>query len=85
MATMRRTQIYLEPELSAALEREAHKRGISKAELIRVAARELLRRAERRGDDAIRGVIGLGTGSAGRTSEEHDRVLAAHAFDSSPT
>jgi len=77
---MHRTQIYLEPDLSAALDRLARKRGMSRASLIRLAARRFLDQ-ERSGDlDPIMGFIGLGSAPPARVSEEHDRVLADHAL-----
>jgi hypothetical protein len=79
MGRMQRTQIYLEPELSAALERLARKRGTTKASLIRLGARRLLEQVEAGDVDPILGLIGLGDGGAGRVSEEHDRVLSEHA------
>lgn len=80
MERMQRTQIYLQPELNAALERLARKRGTSKAELIRVAARRLIEQ-EQDGDDALLGLIGLGHGGPGTISEEHDRALAEHSLN----
>jgi predicted transcriptional regulator len=77
---MHRTQIYLDAELNAELEREARKRGVSKAALIRLAARDLLHRESANGDEGILGFIGLGRGEPGRTSEEHDKVLAEEAL-----
>jgi metal-responsive CopG/Arc/MetJ family transcriptional regulator len=76
VAMMQRTQIYLDAKLNAELEREARKRGVSKAALIRLAARDLLQRDGQDGDEDILGIVGLGTGAPGRTSEEHDNVLA---------
>lgn len=76
MERLRRMQIYLEPELSAALERLARKRGISKTALIRLAARQLLAGEISGAQDPIFGIIGLGDAGPERTSEEHDHVLA---------
>ena len=42
MPRMRRTQIYLEPDLNEALDRLARQRGTSKANLLRLAARRFL-------------------------------------------
>lgn len=42
MEAMRRTQIYLPPELSAALDRLARKHRTSKANLLRLAARRFV-------------------------------------------
>ena len=76
MQRMRRTQIYLQPELSAALERLARRRGTSKAELIRLAAQRLLEEEQPDQEDPIVGIIGLADAGPGRVSLEHDRVLA---------
>lgn len=80
MSQMCRTQIYLDPELTAALDRFARKRGISRAEVIRLAARRFLEQEGADDEDPILGLIGLGSGEAGRVSEEHDRVLAEIAL-----
>jgi hypothetical protein len=58
----RRAEIYLDEELNEALVAEARKRGMSKAALIRLAARELLNREGQGGDDGILGIAGLGKG-----------------------
>lgn len=83
MARMHRTQIYLPTEISEALERMARVRGTSMANLIRLAARRFLEQEQPGEEDAILGIIGLGNGGPGRTSEEHDRVLADHALGNS--
>ncbi|MBI4493882.1 MAG: ribbon-helix-helix protein, CopG family [Chloroflexi bacterium] len=79
MQRMRRTQIYLPSDLSAALDHLARQRGTSRANLLRLAARRLLEQ-EQAGEeeDPIFGIIGLGDAGPGRVSEEHDRVLAEH-------
>ena len=76
---MQRTQIYLPAELSAALDRLARRRGTSRADLLRLAARRLLADEQASADDPILGIIGLGNAGPGRVSEQHDRVLAAAA------
>ena len=76
---MQRTQIYLPAELSAALDRLARRRGTSRADLLRLAARRLLADEQASTDDPILGIIGLGNAGPGRVSEQHDRVLAAAA------
>ncbi len=73
---LRRTQIYLSADLSAALDRLAHDRGISRAEVLRQAARELLEREQASDEDPILGIVGLGDAGPGRVSEDHDRFLA---------
>lgn len=82
MERMHRTQIYLEADLNDTLARLAHKRGVSKASLIRLAARRFVEQ-ERVGDeDPILGIIGLGHGGPGRASVEHDRILAELSLNS---
>ena len=75
MARMQRTQIYLEPDLAASLDRIARERSISRAELIREAARRFVG-----SEDAAYGSIlqlaGLGHGGPGNVSERHDEYLA---------
>lgn len=78
MYMMRRTQIYLDPDLSEALDDLARKRGTSRAALIRLAARRFIQ-AEGLAEDPIFGLVGLARGGPGRASEEHDRILAANA------
>jgi metal-responsive CopG/Arc/MetJ family transcriptional regulator len=80
--TMQRTQIYLERELADALDRVARRRGTTRAEVIRLAARRYLAQEGLEREDPIVGIIGLGASRAGRTSEEHDRILADEAAGS---
>jgi metal-responsive CopG/Arc/MetJ family transcriptional regulator len=75
MEKLRRTQIYLPSGLSTALDRLARGRGISRAELLRQAAREFLERESPADEDEIMGVIGLGHAGPGAISEEHDQFL----------
>lgn len=76
MARMQRTQIYLDHDLSTALDRLARKRGTTRAGLIRLAARRYLEQEGSGEEDPIWGIVGLGSGGDGRVSEEHDRSLA---------
>ncbi len=56
---MRRTQVYLEPELTEALDRLAQQRGTSRAGLLREAAHDLVARAALRPDEDSRpGMLG---------------------------
>ena len=82
MARMHRTQVYLEPELTEALDQLARRRGTSRADLLRVAARRLLAQEEASGDDPIWGLIGIGSADPGRVSVEHDQYLAALNLES---
>jgi len=74
---MRRTQIYLDPDLAEALDRLAQRRGTSRAEVVRSAARRLVADdAAERDRDPIWGIAGIGQGpSDGRGSLDHDRIL----------
>src|SRR5207244_3257288 len=55
----------LEPEFAAALERLARRRGTSRAELIRQAARRLLSEEQPVEPDPVLGILGLGHGGPG--------------------
>jgi metal-responsive CopG/Arc/MetJ family transcriptional regulator len=77
MTRMQRTQIYLEPELAASLDRLARRRGTSRADLIRIAARDFVtREAPASDEDSIFGIIGLGQDDATDVAERHDEYLA---------
>ena len=76
MARMQRTQIYLEPELSAALDRLAQKHGTSRAGMLRLAARRLIAEEQEPRDDPIFDIIAIGRGGASDVSERHDEYLA---------
>ena len=81
MERMQRTQIYLEPDLNSALDRLARQRGVSKANLLRLAARRLLdEEQDRATEDPILGLIGLGNGGSGHAAEDHDLILSGHAM-----
>ena len=84
MEQLRRTQIYLPSALSAALDHLARHRGTSRAELLRQAAREYLQRELLAGEDAILGIVGLGSAGPGTISEEHDQFLANLGADPAP-
>lgn len=73
---MRRTTIYLEPELELLLERETKRRGQPMAAIIRDAVRAFLTR------DEISGPPGAGAFSSQRpdTASDADRALAETGF-----
>lgn len=75
---MRKTTVYLEPELDRALARLAARDGISKAEVIRRALREATREVKR---PKIR-AIGVGRGP-GDVADDVDRHLAETGFGAS--
>ena len=75
---MRRTQIYLDADLSEALDRLARRRGTSRADLIRLAARQMLAQEQSDDEDPLLGLIGLADGGPGHASLEHDRILSEH-------
>lgn len=75
MARMQRTQIYLEPELAESLDRLARQRGMARAEVIRLAARQLLAEELPIEEGPIFGIIGLGRSGASDVAERHDDYL----------
>lgn len=72
---VKKTSLYLEPEVDAALARIAGKRGITKAELIRRSLREVADTEDRPRLTAI----GVGRGP-GDVSEDTDRHLTETGF-----
>lgn len=74
---MKKTTVYLEPELDRALDRLAATRRVSKAEVIRAALRDAARHSERPRITAI----GLAEGP-GDVADDVDRHLAETGFGS---
>jgi len=70
----KRTQVYLEPEQHRLLKREAQKKGISLAELLRRIVRDHLRKERSR--EEFFTIVGLGRSGRSDVAEEHDRYLA---------
>jgi metal-responsive CopG/Arc/MetJ family transcriptional regulator len=79
---MQRTQIYLEPELAASLDRIARQRGTSRADLIRTAARQLVSQENETQFGSILSLAGIGCDKDGATdvAERHDKYLADAEF-----
>jgi len=75
---MQRTQIYLEPDLVESLDRLARKRGTSRAGLLRMAARQLIKEEDEAPFGSILGLAGIGRDKDGAAdvSERHDEYLA---------
>jgi len=71
--SLKRTQIYLEPEQHRLLKREAAAKGVSLAELLRQLARDHLHTEPPREDFAR--IVGLGKSGAAGVSEDHDRCI----------
>jgi len=71
--TLKRTQVYLEPEQHRLLKREAEAKGVSLAELVRQLATDHLYKKPHR-DDFTR-IVGLGRSGARDVSENHDRHI----------
>ncbi len=71
--SLKRTQVYFEPEQHQLLKREAEARGISLAELLRQLARDHLRKDPTCEDFAR--IIGLGKSGCVDVAEEHDRYI----------
>ncbi len=72
---MKKTSLYLEPEVDRGLDRLAKAEGISKAEVIRRVLAEAVRRVERPRISAI----GVGAGP-GDVSDDVDRHLRETGF-----
>lgn len=66
---MKKTSLYLEPDVDAALTRIARGRGITKAELIRQSLRDVVATEERPRLTAIG--IGHGPGDVSRDVDRH--------------
>jgi len=75
---MKKTSIYLDPELDATLSRMADRQGITKAELIRRSLRAAAASAARPRVSAI----GVGQGP-GHVSEDVDKHLTESGFGES--
>jgi metal-responsive CopG/Arc/MetJ family transcriptional regulator len=79
---MHRTQIYLDHETNAALDRLAKRMRISKGEIIRTATREYLSEKA----DGIRHplweLVGMARSGYSDTSERHDEILSELALKS---
>jgi metal-responsive CopG/Arc/MetJ family transcriptional regulator len=71
---MRRIQVYLEPDITAALDRVARKRGTSRASLIRLAVRDFVDCQEGR-HGSILELAGIGRSGHSDVSERHDDYL----------
>lgn len=78
---MRRTQMHLEPSLAEALDRLAHRRGTSRAEVMREAARRFVA-AEEPEEDPIWRIVDIAKGmdlppdAPTDAAERHDHYLA---------
>lgn len=75
MRRMHRTQVYLEPELTEALDHLAKQRRTTRSDLLRLAARQLLSQELPVADDPIFEIIGLGAGDGERVAEHHHVYL----------
>ena len=69
------TQIYLERDLIAALDRLARKRGTSRANVIRLATRQFVAQDDMAAPGWILELAGTGHGGPGDVSERHDDHL----------
>jgi hypothetical protein len=67
-------RLYIEPKQDKVLEVLAPKRGLSKAEIIRLGIDKYLDELPVE-DDPARGIIGLGKSGKGDLSESHDAYL----------
>lgn len=73
-------QIYIEPEQEQAIASLALKKGISKAEIIRLSLDKYLGELPVEDDPAL-GIIGLGRSGKSDISEKHDAYFAGYAAD----
>jgi len=71
--SLKRTQIYLEPEQHQLLKREAAAKGVSLAELLRQLAKDHLYKVPHREDFAR--IVALGRSGVADASEDHDRYI----------
>jgi len=72
--SLKRTQVYLEPEQHRLLKREAQEKGVSLAELLRQIVRDHLRRNRPR--EEFLKIVGLGRSGKSDVAVEHDRYIA---------
>jgi len=71
-------QIYIEPRQEMSLESLARRKGISKAEIIRLSLDKYLSSLPVEEDPAL-GIMGLGRSGKKDVSERHDDYLAEYA------
>jgi hypothetical protein len=75
MSRMQRTQVYLEPELSEALDHLARQRGTTRSDLLRLAARRWLAEQQPIEADPIFELFGIGSGDGEPVAERHHEYL----------
>lgn len=73
-------QIYIEPEQAQSIESLARRKGISKAEIIRISLDKYLGEMPLEDDPAL-GIIGLGRSGKSDISGNHDAYIACHATE----
>ncbi len=78
MPRLQRTQVYLDAEVSQALDRLAQRRGTTRSDLIRLATRRYVEHEEGARPGSILELAGLGHGGPGNVSERHDEYLAEY-------
>jgi len=71
-------QIYIEPQQNHVLEDLSRKRGVSKAEIIRLSLDKFLRELPVEEDPAM-GLMGLGRSGKKDLSEQHDKYIVGYA------
>jgi hypothetical protein len=70
-----RTQIYLPQKLHRALKREARRRGVSMAQLLREGAQIVLRQQPSIVADPLADLVGAASDDSTDLAEHHDRYL----------
>ncbi|MBI5638836.1 MAG: CopG family transcriptional regulator [Nitrospirae bacterium] len=73
-------QVYIEPAQEQSIESLARRKGISKAEIIRMSLDKYLSELPVEDDPAL-GIVGLGSSGKTDISANHDAYLAGHAAD----
>jgi ribbon-helix-helix CopG family protein len=75
---LQRTQVYLDQEVSEALDRLARRRGTTRSDLIRLATRQFVEQEEVARPGSILELAGLGHGGQADVSERHDDYLVEY-------
>ena len=75
MTRLQRTQVYLDPDVSEALDRLARRRRTTRSDLIRLATRQYIEEQGLARPGSILELAGLGHSGLHDVSERHDKYL----------